>query len=336
MPHARTALLALAALTLVACGPPLPTALPGNITFSWTFVSETCAQHPEIQSVHVIIPGETLENDGYYPCSVNNFAGVVLHDFAPGNYSFQLEAVGYQSQVLFVGSGSLVVDGDVGVAYDLVPAGELPSYAFLSWTFPAPSGGSAPTCAQAGISFVDMVLDGQNGHFNCTDGTASPGVRTPFLSEGHHTLQLTATDSTGLALYGTQSTLDTTAGAPVSASFSLQWVVGGAVVQFQPYNGSTAQTCAEAGDPKVWVNFVGSNGPLFNGNGDGGPSNLGYNCGDVVTFSELPPDQYQVQVYATGPGGTYTSQAPYEPHVTVNAGVFPTNTDAVTVPVYKN
>jgi hypothetical protein len=336
MPVTRSAfVVAFASLVIVACRPSLPHGQPGNVTFLWTFVSETCVQHPEIQSVHVIIPGEILDNAGYYPCTSAGFDGIVLHDFAAGDYQFQLEATDAQNQVLFVGSGGFSVNGNVGVNFDLVPAGELPSYAFLNWSFPTTGGIPNPTCAQAGITFVDLNLDGQDGHFACTDGTSTPGVQTPFLAAGHHTLKLVATDSTGFAYFGTDSTLDTVAGSPVSADFHLDWVVGGAVVQFLPYDGVTVQNCAQAGDPKVWVNFIGPNGPLFSGNGDGGPGNTGYDCGGVVTFNFLPDGQYKVVLYATGSGGTYSTPLGYEPQVTVAAGVFPTASDAVTVPMYK-
>src|SRR5262245_54034386 len=39
----------------------------GDVTFSWTFYGQTCSQSG-VSNVRVTIPGESLENSGFYPC----------------------------------------------------------------------------------------------------------------------------------------------------------------------------------------------------------------------------------------------------------------------------
>src|SRR5688572_18014061 len=145
---------------------PVVSGPPGDVTFFWTVIGGTCADHPEVQSIRINIPGEVLANGGVYPCSVNGTDGIVLHDFAAGGYSFDIDAVGYSNQVLYVSAGTFDVLGNTAVQIDLTPVGVPPSYAYLSWTFPG-----GVNCAQAGISFVDVTIDGQTTQYECVGGT---------------------------------------------------------------------------------------------------------------------------------------------------------------------
>ncbi|HCF60527.1 MAG TPA: hypothetical protein DFS52_21335, partial [Myxococcales bacterium] len=47
---------------------PPASALPGDLTLSWSFGGRSCAQISEVRSVVVSIPGEGLENGGGYSC----------------------------------------------------------------------------------------------------------------------------------------------------------------------------------------------------------------------------------------------------------------------------
>lgn len=94
---------------------------PGNITVGWSFNGQSCSQETLIESVQIVIPGEALDNNGFYPCSVNGVDGIVLHDFAPGRYDFSIDAIDYDGTVSYSGGGSFVVDGDVFVRVDLSP-----------------------------------------------------------------------------------------------------------------------------------------------------------------------------------------------------------------------
>ena len=94
---------------------------PGNVTFAWSFDGYGCIQEPDIQTVRVTIPGERLDNDGFYPCRLNGYDGITLYDFAPGYYDFYLEAIDYDGYVSFTRRGSFRVDGNVTVPVDLYP-----------------------------------------------------------------------------------------------------------------------------------------------------------------------------------------------------------------------
>src|SRR5690242_8768768 len=65
-------------------------AAPGDVTFSWRLAGGLCSDDPSVRSVHIRIPGETLQNDGVFPCSSAGFMGITLHDFYPGSYSFTI------------------------------------------------------------------------------------------------------------------------------------------------------------------------------------------------------------------------------------------------------
>ena len=64
---------------------------PGDATFLWTFQGQTCAMVPAVANVKIIIPGQTLMNDGVYDCSTKGTAGIVLHDFKGGLYSYTFD-----------------------------------------------------------------------------------------------------------------------------------------------------------------------------------------------------------------------------------------------------
>ncbi|OJH36414.1 hypothetical protein [Cystobacter ferrugineus] len=96
--------------------------VPGNVTFLWRFDGRGCYGDGGVETVHIEIPGESLENRGYYPCSANGNDGVTLYDFYPGTYDFYLEAIDYSGYVSFEASGRFTVDGDTTVRVDLYPA----------------------------------------------------------------------------------------------------------------------------------------------------------------------------------------------------------------------
>ncbi|ATB29616.1 hypothetical protein [Melittangium boletus] len=94
---------------------------PGDVTFSWSFAGANCAQERRIEQVLVTIPGEALENRGYYPCSINGYDGITLHDFAPGTYDFSLDAIDYDGYYSYRAVGTFTVDGNIVVNVDLTP-----------------------------------------------------------------------------------------------------------------------------------------------------------------------------------------------------------------------
>ena len=333
----------LAALTMSGCiinqsgggggGHPPPPSHPGDVKFLWSFEGGTCFDVPDVKTVVVNIPGETLQNDGAYPCSIDNVPGIVLHDFAPGTYSFTIDAFDYGDQRIFVGSGTFTVDGDVKVNIDLAAVGGATSYAYLTWNFPGNQASQHPTCSQAGVSFVDVSIDGAGWErFKCQDGFTMPGVTTPYLNAGLHDISLVAVNADGYDYYRFDGMLQTFAGRSVSAEYSLMWAVGGTAISWQLTNGSVAQTCGQAGITTVYVNFEDANGNLVYGE-DWDPQNC---SGTPVLYSYLKPGTYKVYLDGVGSGSArYESNFDNAPTVTVQPGVFPNGSNPKVVQMFK-
>ncbi|MFN0061960.1 MAG: hypothetical protein ACKVPX_05535 [Myxococcaceae bacterium] len=308
---------------------------PGDVTFTWSFVNGYCEDRPEVRDVRVVIPGQVLENNGVFPCNVNGYPGIRLYDFDGGGYSYTVEAHGWNGALLYSANGGFVVDGSVSVNVDLMPFGVAPSYAYLYWSFPPNAASSNPSCAQAGITFVDVTIDGDTLRYTCEAGQVAEGALTDYLNPGLHNIDLVAVDLDGYPYYAAQSTLTTLRNQPVSADYALDWAVGGAAVRAQLYLGSRPVSCASAGYPTLAVNFADAQGNLLYGpSGDLGADGQGYACGDSVVYWFLPPGTYRVVMDAVGPSGAYVS-AGNAPFVTVVAGVFRDASQAVTVPLYR-
>ncbi len=94
-------------------------ALPGDVTFAWSFDGYSCYEEPDIETVWINIPGERLEYGGYYACRTGGYDGITLRDFAPGFYTFDIEAIDDDGFVSYFGRGSFTVDGDITVPIDL-------------------------------------------------------------------------------------------------------------------------------------------------------------------------------------------------------------------------
>src|SRR4051812_25573716 len=77
------------AMPLTACV--ITPRTPGDVTFLWSFGGNTCAMVPAIANVKITVSGQTLQNDGIYPCSTNGTAGIVLNDFKGGLYSYTIQ-----------------------------------------------------------------------------------------------------------------------------------------------------------------------------------------------------------------------------------------------------
>lgn len=305
---------------------PAPT-YPGDVSFLWSFAGQSCLQMPQVRSVAVSIPGERLENGGVFPCRTMGTDGIRLSNFAPGAYGFTLQALGNGGEELFAGSGSFRVDGDVSVRADLLPVAGPNTYAYVLWRFPGYG-----SCAEAGIETVEVSIDG--GLFEthrCEDGMFEPGVPTPMLEAGRHTIEIVALDAWGYDWFVTHSVLETRLGQPIAAEYSLQWSVGGAAVAWQLSDGVYGESCWEAGVDTVYVNFEDEAGNmLFAGAGDAQP------CDSGPALYVLPPGNFQVYVTATGPwGALYESNGYSPPAVSVVAGSFPDAAFARAIQLYR-
>lgn len=311
---------------------PSALSVPGDVTFGWSFAGRSCAQLPEVRSVVVGIPGESLANGGVYPCSSGGYDGIRLAGFAPGSYGFTLQALGSGGAVLFSSSGSLHVDGDVSYRVDLLPAGGPNTYAYLRWQFPANSEIYEPSCGQAGIASVEVSIDGGPFlRFGCEEGAFDPGAQTPMLAAGRHTLEIVAYDAWGYDWYATRASLETFVGQPIVAEYGLQWSVGGAGVRWLLTDGTYAESCYQAGVDTVSVNFQDLSGNLvFSGAG------WAQGCEEAAALFTLAPGTYRVFVEATGPWGElYRSNEVNPPTITVTAGWFPESWQAPTVTLYR-
>lgn len=218
----RFVLAVLAAIALATGTGCRPAPLPGDVTFAWSFYGLSCAQDPNIQWVRITIPGEALENNGYYPCNSNGYDGIVLHDFAPGTYSFVIDAIDYSGFLSYSGGGTFHVNGSILVQVDLAPTGQGLSWAHLTWSLP-PASAATPPCDAHGIARVQAQIDDQSPvDFTCAEGLADPGAKSPLMDPGMHRIVLRALAEDGAVVYSAQSTFTTYAGKPVSAGFSLQ------------------------------------------------------------------------------------------------------------------
>jgi hypothetical protein len=311
--------------------PPPPPPAPGDITFLWSFSGSTsgrCADVLDVKSVRITIPGEVLPNDGLFPCNTFGVDGIVLHDFRPGAYNYTVEALGYSGQVLHKGSGSVTVNGNVRVNITLTPNSSSSSYAYVSWSFPANSTSQNPNCTQAGVASVDVRIDGGEWtRLDCSQGMSDPGVRTPSLVPGRHTLELIGLGSGGQPSYYAKGQLDTQSGSPVSVSYRL-WAVGGMALRWALFDGTVTRTCSQAGVTGVSIHLRDeATGEFVHGNvGDSQPCE-----GAPVIYRYLKPGSYRVFIYGTGSGGIYTNENDSPLTLTVTAFQQKTGTEAVTV-----
>jgi hypothetical protein len=327
----------------IIVGPGGPEA--GAVTFTWTFYGQTCAA-AGVDSVHITIPGETLENNGVYPCAPppNNYPGVVLHNFAGGSYTYTIEGLDSGGYTIYTGSGSFDIDGDVGESVDLMPYGQPSSHAMLTWSFPGNVNcANADTPAQqlGGVRYVDITLDGDGNttrRADCVAGAVAnggPGVYSAPVDPGNHTITLTALSDGLYPLFTASGNITTVAGNPVANQVSLQWAVGGAVVSWslQSSTGS-AQTCLGTGNPYVYVNFVDStNTAVYQQPGDTNTCNAA-----PTRYFYLPAaaggSNYRIDL--TGATSSNTWSPLTNPVVTVTPGVFPADNLAVNVVLKQN
>jgi hypothetical protein len=163
---------------------------------------------------------------------------------------------------------------------------------------------------------VDVQIDrGPVQIYRCEDGQVQPGALVSNLFPGRHDIRLSAlSPSDGCGYYSTVGTLDTLATTTVSASYSLQWAVGGVAVRWEFAPG---QSCSNTGGT-VNVNFTDATGvSLYAGDGDpqvcdaGTSNSIPYNC--------LPPATYTVRGRANGTGRSYSAMVR---GITINAGQF--------------
>jgi hypothetical protein len=266
--------------------PPPYYGYPGNIYVNWTFAGAGCATAGNVATVTVTIPNTTPIIPNVFSCVVGNPPNyLAIYNFSPGSYVVNLTAQSASGTVLFTGSATVVVNGNVYQTIDLQPVGNT---AFLSWTFAPAVGTYVPPCTSASdtnpdrIDSVALYVDSASSAaqtYDCSQGINGAQVSTPVLSPGSHTLQLVAYQ-TGIAEPFAQT-------APVNVSFSgstptaqtltFNWLVGGVGVAWTYPSGSNA--CTSGGVASVTATFTGAGGYGLSGNTCNAP---------VVPFERLP------------------------------------------------
>jgi hypothetical protein len=257
---------------------------------NWTFAGTGCASAANVATVTVDIPNTTpILPTNVFSCAVGDARVsppnyLQITNFSPGSYVVNLTAKSVSGTVLFTGTATVVVNGDVYQTIDTQPVGNT---ALLSWTFAPAVGTYVPPCTNASdtnpdrIDSVALYVDGASSAaqtYDCSQGTNGAQVSIPALSAGSHTLQLVAYQA-GIADPFAQST-------PVSVSFSgsgpsaqtltLNWLVGGIGVA---WTYPSSNVCSSGGVASVTVTFTGPGGYALSGNLCNAP---------VVPFERLP------------------------------------------------
>ncbi|HEX8823752.1 MAG TPA: hypothetical protein VF794_27770 [Archangium sp.] len=290
---------------------PPPTGSPGDVSFLWTFGAEgRCVDVPDVKSIKLSIPGETLDSNGFYACNTAGVDGITLRNFRAGTYSYTLQAFDAYNKVLYSSSGSFTVNGNKQVRVDMTPDGK--TYAYVSWYFPAKGSYSRPTCSQANVTSIKASID--NGEWvsvDCLDGTDGDGIPTPYLEPGTHTLQLIAYgyDIQGRAnmpLYNLQGTLTTQRGVDAPSVEFRFFELGGMSVRWDMWDGTNYRNCAETGLTSVVLNLLdlSTNKVVYEGEG------LSYDCVAAPVVNQfMKPGSYQVRIRGyVGSTMTYSNE----------------------------
>lgn len=292
----------------------------GNVTFTWTFSGRQCFEVPDVTTVAIQIPGQTLQNNGRYPCTSNGTAGITLLDFRAGTYNYTIQGLNTAGTVIYSAQGNFTINGNVSEAVDLTPTGNAKGSIFVTWTFPA---GTTVTCAN--LAAVQISIDGAmpGTEVQCTAGTTSPGVEIQNLAPGQHSIDLAARDQAGFFYYRKQSSFVVIAGGSTSQQYQLDWAVGSLALKWSFSNGVTQLNCAQAGVSQLRIDIRDSQGTdIYGANGVTVPCLA--NGLQGTRFPYLYAGNYTVFLQGAGTAGAiYKSNFTTPPQRTVTAGQFP-------------
>jgi hypothetical protein len=305
----------------------------GDVTFYWTFNGQSCALVPYVTQVTIQIPGQTLAQNGTFPCLNGGVNGIVLTNFRNGSYSFFIQGRSSTGVVFFEATGAFRVNGSVTVNVDLAVASTASGGAQFTWRFPPTATVHMPTCAQAEGPIVRVLIrvdgDPVGQEFDCSAGDvrANPtagGVIFPDLTPGTHTVDLAARDAYNFFYYRKTSAFTVVAGTITANEYLFDWGVGALPIKWTFNNGTTQINCAQAGVTMVTVQLRDSqNRDLYPGAGVQVPCEPSPNVFGT-RFPFLYPDMYKIYLQAIGTGGVlYTSNFTTPPTGTVTAGYFP-------------
>jgi hypothetical protein len=342
-----TSLARLALLPVLVAGcvpyyyPPPHYGYPGNIYVSWTFAGASCAQTPGVAQVTVSILNSAPVIPNTFACQVGNPPGqLAIYNFNPGSYLVSLSGLDVSGKVIWSGSATVVVNGNVSTTIPLQPTTS-PNGVSLSWTFAAAVGSFFPPCTASGdpdpdrLDSVAVYVDGATTPaqtYDCIQGSGTAQAAAPSLTPGSHTLQLVGYQA-GASYNFAQSqavTVNVVANTPSSQAFTLNWLVGGTGVS---WTYPAADACASS---------VASVTAAFSGPGGSGYSVGGYPCEtSVAVFKRLaaPTGSASYALAVSALGAAPTSPVLYSgtvPSVNVQAGHFYDGTSGTTVSVPLN
>ncbi len=186
----------------------LPSSRSGNIVLTWTFDGRTCAQQqswaasqgsPQVATVTVDIPGQTLQNNGSYPCTSAGTDGIELTNFRAGAYSYTVRGWSSSGEELYSTSGSITVNGDVANSVTL--RAEKGGMA-VRWQFW--NGSTYLSCSQAGVLNVYVNLQDSSGFWVYGNGAGyqipcttswGDGVQFPWLAPDNYVIVVQGYDT---------------------------------------------------------------------------------------------------------------------------------------------
>jgi hypothetical protein len=127
----------------------------------------------------------------------------------------------------------------------------------------------------------------------------------------------------------------TTSGAPTSQTFTLDWAVGGAAVNWTFFDGPTQYaSCAAAGVTKIRVNFYDPATQFYVYGTAGDVFPCPANGSNLALYQSLPAGTFQVLVDAYDDSGTVLySNVSDVPNAAVQAGVFVTSASQPNPPI---
>jgi len=166
-----------------------------SLEFSWKLNGLSCEQEPDVHGMQIRIAGEILQNGGYFPCAAHGFSGVKLKNFFPGTYSYTVEALDSERNILYSAWGSVEISRgnaalSVPVDVDLLP---VLSDISLSWQLMANTV-RAHSCKSIAVAHVLVRIDGEErGRFPCQEGESpSEAVSIPNVRLGKRLLEVDA------------------------------------------------------------------------------------------------------------------------------------------------
>lgn len=293
----------------------------GDIILTWNFDGNPCHLVPDVTQVRVVIPGQTLQNNGVYGCVNAGTAGIRLLDFRPGTYDYIITGEDARGVAMYDAAGKITVNGDVAFDVTLRANSNARGIARLYWVFPQ---GSNVDCRF--ISAVDISVNGALiTSVACTDGLASagPGVPITGITPGQNSFTLAARDANSFYYYRTDFTLGVYGGGEIADTRTLQWAVGSLPIRWTFSNGANSYDCAQAGVSTVFVNLIDSAGQLVYG-GAGTEVNCFDGAFQGTVFPYLYGGNYGLVVQARDSANrVYSTNQVTPPVATVTPGQFP-------------